>query len=617
MATVRSQLGSFVLFYVAVPVLLMLGLILRLSYVNITTHNGDEVAAYSLQVCDRVGAEFYSLTSKVKASIDGQKFSALLADGEVDFSPENNEVSESFRSLIRKNPQILGLFVTDNRGDIVATSERTTRANSQTEDWWKAAKVTEEGAYVLNGVTELNTVFIAMPVSEGGVLRAQVSVETLVKRMPQVDQADDEGYVVISPNGSYKVGDSALMERVGRAIITRHAKTLEEKGWSDGGRFQVEKLKAPFEFPDAPLKVLAFKEEALIPKSQAKNLALIMFGCLAFAGIVIFRADRAGERLGEGTTEIVAAGSILLNQMNGDGTETTSSKGAVGRRIDSDFNRWLAGVKQGVLDNVETQNHEVERDQELAKEFQLAYLNRPYPAIPPRPTPSRLKLQFTHYYEPALALGGDFFEILTLSPDTAGIFIADVMGHGTRSALITSSLRSLLHDLIPQGRNARNLIAEINKNFYTLLQSIRLKNPLFASAFYFVADVTARAATYSTAGHPAPFHLHRATNTLKRLEVPSPHGAALGINIKEEYTGGGCRIADGDVFIFFTDGIYEAFNASGQEFGINALEKVIRGLMHSSVEDITKGIAAAVKDFTEGEVLQDDLCIVAVEVQEG
>ena len=164
MATVRSQLGSFVLFYVAVPVLLMLGLILRLSYVNITTHNGDEVAAYSLQVCDRVGAEFYSLTSKVKASIDGQKFSALLADGEVDFSPENNEVSESFRSLIRKNPQILGLFVTVNRGDIVATSERTTRANSQTEDWWKAAKVTEEGAYVLNGVTELNTVFIAMPV---------------------------------------------------------------------------------------------------------------------------------------------------------------------------------------------------------------------------------------------------------------------------------------------------------------------------------------------------------------------------------------------------------------------------------------------------------------------
>ena len=62
--------------------------------------------------------------------------------------------------------------------------------------------------------------------------------------MPQVDQADDEGYVVISPNGSYKVGDSALMERVGRAIITRHAKTLEEKGWSDGGRIQVEKLKA-------------------------------------------------------------------------------------------------------------------------------------------------------------------------------------------------------------------------------------------------------------------------------------------------------------------------------------------------------------------------------------
>jgi len=122
---------------------------------------------------------------------------------------------------------------------------------------------------------------------------------------------------------------------------------------------------------------------------------------------------------------------------------------------------------------------------------------------------------------------------------------------------------------------------------------------------------------FQNAGHPAPFHINRSGNHVNRLVVSEPHGAALGIEPHEEYTGGSCRLVAGDVFIFYTDGVYEAFNAYGQEFGMEQLEKTLRGLMHNSLQEIVDGVLAAVVDFTGNEPLQDDICILGVEVAEG
>ncbi len=257
-------------------------------------------------------------------------------------------------------------------------------------------------------------------------------------------------------------------------------------------------------------------------------------------------------------------------------------------------------------------NREMEADLALARDFQLAYLNRPYPNIPETHYEGHLRLKFHHWYNPALALGGDFFDIMPLASDTAGVFIADVMGHGARSALITAILRTLLRDLKGQGRNARHYITQVNKSMCEIMRGF--PQPLFASAFYFVPDTTSRVATFSTAGHPAPFHVRRSLGRLTRLSVPSPHGAALGIIPDESYTGGHIRLIDNDGFIFFTDGAYEAANAEGEEFGLSRMIEVIRACLYKDGPTIVKNIETAIRRFAGDTPLSDDICIVAVDV---
>ena len=273
--------------------------------------------------------------------------------------------------------------------------------------------------------------------------------------------------------------------------------------------------------------------------------------------------------------------------------------------------RWQ-GYQQELQELLTPQSEEVRRDLDMAKDFQMAYLNRPYPKIPAVHVQGRLRLEFYHRYEPAMALGGDFFDILSLPQGAAGVFIADVMGHGTRSALITAIVRTLLTELNPHARNPAHFIHSLNNQISRFFRI--LPQPLFASAFYFVVDTTARHATFTSAGHPAPFHLRRNIGRVDRLEVPEPHGAALGLIENEEYGGGSCRLIPGDVFIFFTDGVYEARNPGGEEFGLQRMASVIGNHLYQPGSEIVDIMIDAVNEFVEGEPMADDICLVAVEV---
>jgi len=281
--------------------------------------------------------------------------------------------------------------------------------------------------------------------------------------------------------------------------------------------------------------------------------------------------------------------------------------------IERQLEQWLTKYRREVELDIASRTKKMQRDLELAKDFQRAMLERPYPNIPEIHIEGRLRLDFYHRYEPAAALGGDFFDILTLGPDCAGVFIADVMGHGTRSALITAILRTLLGDLIQQGRNAPHFLSEVNKAFCQLLRSV--PSPLFASAFYFVADTTGRVATFSSAGHPAGFRIIRSLSRISRLEVPPPRGTALGVIPEESYTGGHCRLLADDAFVFYTDGVYEVHNKDGEEFGMERMQQALRKLMYKNTgEKIVDGLLQAVRDFAGEEPIADDICIVAVEV---
>jgi serine phosphatase RsbU (regulator of sigma subunit) len=275
-------------------------------------------------------------------------------------------------------------------------------------------------------------------------------------------------------------------------------------------------------------------------------------------------------------------------------------------------NNWMEHWRSEVKAQSARLAEDVSRDMVLATEFQQALLNRPYPEVPAVHIEGRLRLEFHHRYNPALAIGGDFFDIMPIGNDCAGIFIADVMGHGVRSALITAILRALLSESQSQARNAAHFLKEINREFAEILTA--MPTPIFASAFYLVADTTSRIATYACAGHPPPFQIHRDRARVSRLTNPQPKGAALGLLMQENYTGETVRLLDGNSFIFFTDGVYECSDPDGEEYGLARMEKVIQANIYKTTPEILDALTHSINTFVRGEPLADDLCLVAVDV---
>lgn len=348
-------------------------------------------------------------------------------------------------------------------------------------------------------------------------------------------------------------------------------------------------------------------------------LFLLIFSLVAGAAWTLFCFYAFRRFYDEEQQEVLKAGEWALNRALGrrivpDETEKGSGIAGALAPVQQNLDDWLKGLVEEMHDQQKTQTLELQRDMSLAQDFQMAYMDRPYPSVPAVHVPGHLRLSFAHRYQPASALGGDFYNIVTLASDCAGIFVADVMGHGTRSALITAIVRTLMDDLVPQGRNARHFIKELNRQFCLLLQNV--PGTMFASAFYFVADTTSRVATFASAGHPSPIYVHRGLGQLHRLDVPMPRGAAIGVIPEEDYTAGYCRLNDSDLFVFFTDGLFEAHNAAGEEFGIQRMEKTLLKLMYQPAKVVVDGLMDAVLAFVGNEPVADDICIVAAEVSD-
>jgi len=353
-------------------------------------------------------------------------------------------------------------------------------------------------------------------------------------------------------------------------------------------------------------KVLPWSSVAALAASVGIGLLVSAVWALLFIALLM--------RYGLGSArEDIAAGEWVLRRAFGRVTPSgqtgyVQTSGKTVRRLE----QWMNKLHEDYNAETSAQNEELARDLQLAKDFQQTFLGRAYQKIPAVHLEGRLRLEFSHRYEPALALGGDFFDITTLAQDCAGVFVADVMGHGTRSALITAILRTLMDDLQHHGRNARHFLTEMNKQFCQLLRSA--PDQLFTSAFYFVADTTARVATYSSAGHPFPFHVRRNLGRISRLEMTAPCGAALGLLQEEVFTGAQCRLVDGDLFILFTDGAYEAHNAQGDEYGLARMEQVIRQSIYRSGKEILDALMRDISEFTGNLPVADDICLVAVDV---
>jgi sigma-B regulation protein RsbU (phosphoserine phosphatase) len=241
-------------------------------------------------------------------------------------------------------------------------------------------------------------------------------------------------------------------------------------------------------------------------------------------------------------------------------------------------------------------------------------LPQQYPHFPRHAGEAGSALRFFHFFHPSSAVSGDFFTILQLSDTRAGVFICDVMGHGVRAALVAAVVRTLVEDLHTQAEDPGELLRLVNTALCAVLKP--MQTPIFVSAFYAVADLATGTLRYANAGHPQPLCVHHDPegNTVSGLNSCKT-GPALGLFASATFGPGTARLAERDVLMLFTDGLFEVENTEGQTYDHASLRRAVEGRTELSAETLCREVVREVREFSASHDFTDDMCLVAVEVE--
>ncbi len=256
-------------------------------------------------------------------------------------------------------------------------------------------------------------------------------------------------------------------------------------------------------------------------------------------------------------------------------------------------------------------NRQMEHDLAMAREIQLAFLPSSYPVIPRGAPKQERALDFAHLYIPGGMIGGDFFDILTLQNGKAGLLMADVSGHGVRSALVVATLRGMVEELIAGASEPAKFMRSLSKAYNSIF-SLR-DDYTFVTAFFAVMDTATGQLRYSNAGHPAPFILKN--NSGESLILKGNDGEelpAIGMVEDAQYTENNFVMNNGDTLLMYTDGIYEQVNEQHKEYGEDALRLSLQHHSEEAPQTMLQAMADDVRTFMHKEEFDDDVCMLAV-----
>jgi serine phosphatase RsbU (regulator of sigma subunit) len=210
--------------------------------------------------------------------------------------------------------------------------------------------------------------------------------------------------------------------------------------------------------------------------------------------------------------------------------------------------------------------------------------------------------------QPAQQVGGDFYDVIEVSPDRAAIALGDVSGKGLPAALLMGLAHGAIH-ASPWHQTSydhEDATARLNR-----LLCARTSQSRFASLFWGYHDRTAGTLRYINAGHCPPVLMRRGPNG-PELKLLDRGGAVLGLLPGARHEQVEEPFGHGDTLILYSDGIVEATNTEGEEFGMERLLAAIRGSANLPVELIRAELLAAVNEFRGQEPASDDLTLLVV-----
>ena len=204
--------------------------------------------------------------------------------------------------------------------------------------------------------------------------------------------------------------------------------------------------------------------------------------------------------------------------------------------------------------------------------------------------------------EPAQEVAGDFYDVMRLDGGRLGLVAADVSGKGVPAALLMMAARTLLRGAAIGLGDASRVLAEVNS---LLCQN----NPdtMFVTVFFCVLDPLT--GTVSYAGHPSPL-LVRADGSVEALACSQD--LVLGVVPDAEYELFTFALEPGDGIFMYSDGVTEAMDGSGGEFGGERLVGVLSGAPVGGASACCDRVLGAVEEFADGESQSDDITCVVI-----
>lgn len=263
-------------------------------------------------------------------------------------------------------------------------------------------------------------------------------------------------------------------------------------------------------------------------------------------------------------------------------------------------------------EELRTKNLQLEDDLVMAKGIQEALLPSRHTVFPVNGTRGQARIECSSVYRPAQAVGGDFFTIIPITETKVGVLICDIMGHGLRAALGTAIMRGLVEELKAEAELPDRFLTKLNRGLRAVLRNI--DEPLLVTACYLVTDSGDDEALVSSAGHPLPLLIDRATRKVSTLGTRrSVHGPALALFDEATYGMDRFRMAASDVVLLFTDGATEMSDVNGREFGVERFMAAAEKFAGLDAQGLCERLLAEIQLEAGGAEFEDDVCLLAVE----
>jgi len=224
----------------------------------------------------------------------------------------------------------------------------------------------------------------------------------------------------------------------------------------------------------------------------------------------------------------------------------------------------------------------------------------------PRNPPDWPELKWAFHYAALDHLGGDYYDFAAPDADHLGILIADASGHSVAAAMVAVMARFAFGEVANDTISPGQVLSEMNRRL------MDVADERFVTAFYGVLNRRTRVLRFSNAGHPYPVLYRAKTGLVKEL---SAQGFLLGIMPDEVYSEREVVLEPGDALAFFTDGLQEARNEIGEQYGSERLMACMTRAGSKPERELRDLILADQREFSSGVPLTDDLTLVVCKVE--